>query len=114
MDADDSSAESTSGRSEDDSWFMDYVGLSLRYLQVKWHIVAKGSDFSSLLIKDDVGKGLVCKYGNGCEFCRTYVCAWQATTDRKPKTQPGSQNDGFNFGNFMKGDLPGKLGLVLV
>ncbi|BDA41534.1 Preprotein translocase subunit SECY, chloroplastic [Coccomyxa sp. Obi] len=66
---DDSSAESTSGRSEDDSWFMDYVGLSLRYLQ--------------------------------------------ATTDRKPKTQPGSQNDGFNFGNFMKGDLPGKLGLVL-
>lgn len=38
--ADESSAESTSGRNEDDSWFMDYVGLSLRYLQVKLHNVA--------------------------------------------------------------------------
>ncbi len=32
--ADDSSAESTSGRTEDDGWFMDFLGMSLRYLQV--------------------------------------------------------------------------------
>ncbi|KAK9908883.1 hypothetical protein WJX75_004199 [Coccomyxa subellipsoidea] len=68
---DESGAESTSGRTEEESWVMDLLGMSLRYLQ--------------------------------------------ATTDRRPKAQSGSQkNDGgFNFGDFMKGDLPGKLGIIL-
>jgi hypothetical protein len=44
-------------------------------------------------------------------------------TERPPKgmkppvrntRQSGAQSEGFDFGNFMKGDLPGKLAMMLV
>ena len=39
----------------------------------------------------------------------------QATTDARPQQQPRKQGgDGFGFGNFIKGDLPGKLATILV
>jgi hypothetical protein len=38
----------------------------------------------------------------------------QASTDTRPKAQQGKQGDDFSFGNFFKGDLPGKLATILV
>ena len=38
----------------------------------------------------------------------------QASTDMRPKPQSGKPGEEFNLGNFFKGDLPGKLALILV
>ena len=32
----------------------------------------------------------------------------------RPRTPVGQQDDKFDFGKFIKGDLPGKLGMMLV
>lgn len=39
--ADESGAESTSGRTEEESWVMDLLGMSLRYLQVHMQMCIK-------------------------------------------------------------------------
>ena len=38
----------------------------------------------------------------------------QQARPARPRTSVGQQDEKFNFGNFIKGDLPGKLGMLLV
>ncbi len=38
----------------------------------------------------------------------------QQARQARPRTPVGQQDDKFDFGKFLRGDLPGKLGMLLV